>query len=80
MSTTMSASAAVQDVLAALHKLYHDPDPRAKSQANEALLRFRKTPDAGSTANALLLAQELPLESRLFAAQTFRSKVRATRA
>ena len=47
---------------------------------DQRLQRFQRTQEAWSTANELLLAQELPLESRLFAAQTFRSKVRATRA
>lgn len=32
-------------------------------------------PDAWDTANVLLLAQDLPVEPRLFAAQTFRMKV-----
>jgi transportin-3 len=32
-------------------------------------------PEAWETANALLLSQDLPLESRIFAAQTFRNKV-----
>ncbi|WFD22937.1 Nuclear import receptor [Malassezia equina] len=65
----------VDAVLAALQALYHDPNPSAKQQANEALQRFQKTPQAWTTANTLLLEQDLPLESRLFAAQTFRSKV-----
>ncbi|WFD33743.1 Nuclear import receptor [Malassezia cuniculi] len=62
-------------VLHALQTLYHDPDSAAKSKANIALQDFQKTTDAWQTANTLLLAQELPLESRLFAAQTFRSKI-----
>lgn len=62
-------------VLAALQALCHDPSPAAKAQANDALQRFQRTQEAWSTANELLLAQELPLESRLFAAQTFRAKV-----
>lgn len=32
-------------------------------------------PEAWQTANSLLLAQDLPIEPRLFAAQTFRTKV-----
>ena len=32
-------------------------------------------PEAWETANALLLSQDLPVEPRLFAAQTFRNKV-----
>lgn len=70
-----AASPDVASVLAALQSLYHDPNSNAKQQANDALLQFQKTSQAWSTANTLLLAQDLPLESRLFAAQTFRSKV-----
>lgn len=69
-----SRSPDVAQVLAALQALYHDPDARAKQHANQALLAFQKTPQAWSTANTLLMAQDLPLESRLFSAQTFRSK------
>lgn len=64
-----------QSVLAALQSLYSDPDANAKQQANDALLRFQKTPQAWSTANTLLLSPKLPLEARMFAAQTFRAKV-----
>lgn len=71
----MSEPPEVDAVLAALQALYHDPDANAKQQANKALQRFQKTPQAWTTANALLLERDLPLESRLFAAQTFRSKV-----
>mgnify|MGYP002715243914 CR=1 FL=1 len=72
----MSASSTPeQGVLHALQTLYHDPDNTAKGHANKALQDFQQTPDAWQTANALLLAQNLPLESRLFAAQTFRSKI-----
>ena len=71
----MSEPVEVDAVLAALQVLYHDPDTRAKQHANEALQRFQKTPQAWTTANTLLLERDLPLESRLFAAQTFRSKV-----
>ena len=70
------ATAGVQDVLVALQRLYSDPDPAVKSEANDALQHFQKTQEAWNTANALLLTQDLPLESRLFGAQTFRSKVR----
>ena len=70
-----AASAPEHGVLQALQTLYHDPDSAAKGHANSALLDFQKTADAWQTANTLLLAQDLPLESRLFAAQTFRSKI-----
>ena len=75
MSEAAATSPDVSSVLAALQALYHNPDAQAKQQANQALLQFQKTPQAWSTANTLLLAQDVPLESRLFSAQTFRSKV-----
>jgi transportin-3 len=58
----------------ALETLYRNPDKAAKDQANAWLQDFQKTPEAWQTANSLLLAQDLPLEPRLFAAQTFRTK------
>jgi transportin-3 len=64
-----------EHTLNALQQLYNDPDPSVKSGANEALQHFQKTQEAWNTANTLLLTQDLPLESRLFAAQTFRKKV-----
>ncbi|MCO5588073.1 hypothetical protein L7F22_042028 [Adiantum nelumboides] len=67
-------SSAIDAVLAALDTLYKNPDNSAKQQANTWLQNFQKTPEAWQTANALLLSQDLPLEPRLFAAQTFRVK------
>ncbi|WFC97613.1 Nuclear import receptor [Malassezia yamatoensis] len=64
-----------EHTLNALQQLYNDPDPSVKSGANEALQHFQKTQEAWNTANTLLLTQDLPLESRLFAAQTFRKKI-----
>lgn len=61
----------------ALESLYKNPDKQAKDEANAWLQDFQKTPEAWQTANSLLLAQDLPLEPRLFAAQTFRTKVGA---
>lgn len=65
----------LQTVLQALESLYKNPDKAAKDQANRWLQDFQQTPDAWVTANSLLLDQNLPVEPRLFAAQTFRSKV-----
>lgn len=65
---------ATDAVLAALDTLYKNPNNSAKQQANTWLQTFQKTPEAWQTANALLLSQDLPLEPRLFAAQTFRVK------
>ena len=75
VAATAASHPDVSSVLAALQALYHDPNSSAKQEANLALLQFQKTPQAWNTANTLLLSQDLPLESRLFSAQTFRSKV-----
>ncbi len=66
---------AIQAVMQALNTLYTDPDNNAKASANTWLQNFQQTSEAWQTANALLLASELPLEPRLFAAQTFRTKI-----
>ncbi|CEH14085.1 Nuclear transport regulator [Ceraceosorus bombacis] len=71
----MSSSSSTSTVLEALDALYKNPDGGAKNRANAFLQEFQSQNEAWETANALLLAQELPLEPRLFAAQTFRSKV-----
>ncbi|KAK0549283.1 Nuclear import receptor [Tilletia horrida] len=64
-----------QAVQAALTALYQASDNEARRQADLWLRDFQKTPEAWQVANELLLAQDQPLEGRLFAAQTFRSKV-----
>lgn len=45
----------------------------SRSPSNVALHHIQT--EAWQTANSLLVAQDLPLEPRLFAAQTFRAKV-----
>ena len=66
---------AIDAVMQALNTLYTDPNNQAKASANTWLQNFQQTSDAWQTANSLLLASELPLEPRLFAAQTFRTKI-----
>lgn len=66
---------AIQAVMQALNTLYTDPNNQAKASANTWLQDFQQTSEAWQTANSLLLASELPLEPRLFAAQTFRTKI-----
>lgn len=84
MSTTAESSSseavsaeqqAIQAVMQALNTLYTDPNNQAKASANRWLQDFQQTSEAWQTANSLLLASELPLEPRLFAAQTFRTKI-----
>ncbi|KAL9941135.1 hypothetical protein V8E36_000623 [Tilletia maclaganii] len=77
MAAIASGSAEVesrQAVQAALHALYQSSDNDARRAADQWLRDFQKTPQAWQTANELLLAQDQPLEARIFAAQTFRSK------
>ncbi|KAK0538574.1 Nuclear import receptor [Tilletia horrida] len=62
-------------VQAALQALYQSTDNQARRTADQWLRDFQKTPQAWQTANELLLAMDQPVEARLFAAQTFRSKV-----
>ncbi|SJX61756.1 related to MTR10-involved in nuclear protein import [Sporisorium reilianum f. sp. reilianum] len=66
---------AIEAVMQALNTLYTDPNNQAKASANQWLQNFQQTSEAWQTANSLLLASELPLEPRLFAAQTFRTKI-----
>ncbi|KAE8269860.1 hypothetical protein A4X09_0g2469 [Tilletia walkeri] len=78
MATAASGSSdasPAQTVQAALQALYQTTDNDARRTADIWLRDFQKTPQAWQTANELLLAQDQPLEARLFAAQTFRSKV-----
>ncbi|CAD6926118.1 unnamed protein product [Tilletia controversa] len=70
-----SDASPAQAVQAALQALYQTTDNDARRTADLWLRDFQKTPQAWQTANELLLAQDQPLEARLFAAQTFRSKV-----
>jgi transportin-3 len=74
MSGSDAGTSSTQAVLAALDALYKNPDNKAKAEANTWLQSFQKTPEAWQTANGLLLSQTLPVEPRLFAAQTFRIK------
>lgn len=75
MASESQPDAALQAVMQALESLHKNPDGAVKHEANKWLQDFQQTPDAWQTANSLLLAQDLPIEPRLFAAQTFRTKV-----
>ncbi|TIB18686.1 hypothetical protein E3P92_00427 [Wallemia ichthyophaga] len=59
----------------ALNILYYDADNSKKSLANEYLQSFQQTQDAWQISNDLLVEDNLPLELKLFAVQTFRSKI-----
>ncbi|PWN54005.1 ARM repeat-containing protein [Violaceomyces palustris] len=72
---TPADQSAINAVLQALQSLYTDPDNTAKANANTWLQEFQKTTEAWQTANSLLLSHDLPVEPRLFASQTFRTKI-----
>ncbi|KAH8930017.1 nuclear localization sequence binding protein [Atractiella rhizophila] len=60
----------------ALDTLYRNPDQSAKDNANNWLQDFQHTEEAWNTVNTILLGgAEVAEEARVFAAQTFRSKI-----
>ncbi|EMD41983.1 hypothetical protein CERSUDRAFT_110525 [Gelatoporia subvermispora B] len=67
--------AAVQAVVSALDVFSRAPDKAALERANTWLQDFQHSPDAWSTCNVLLLSSDAPPAAKLFAAQTFRTKV-----
>ncbi|KAI0687777.1 ARM repeat-containing protein [Cytidiella melzeri] len=69
MATTVDA------VLSALEVFGRAPDKASLERANAWLQEFQHSPEAWSTCNVLLLSPETPVAAKLFAAQTFRTKV-----
>ncbi|KAH9947142.1 ARM repeat-containing protein [Amylocystis lapponica] len=67
--------ASVQDVLSALAIFSRAPDKASLDHANVWLQDFQHSRDAWATCNVLLLSPEAPVPAKLFAAQTFRTKV-----
>lgn len=65
----------IRELTQYLSALYANPDPAIKSTANEWLQSFQKTDEAWITADLVLKSPEAPIECKLFAAQTFRSKI-----
>ncbi|KAG2074990.1 ARM repeat-containing protein [Suillus decipiens] len=68
-------SANIQALLAALNVFTRAPDKTSLENANSWLQDFQHSPEAWSTCNVLLLSPDAPAAAKLFAAQTFRSKV-----
>ncbi|KAH0838236.1 Septin-domain-containing protein [Lanmaoa asiatica] len=68
----------VQPLLSALDVFARAPDKTSLENANSWLQEFQHSRDAWSTCNLLLLSPDAPPAAKLFAAQTFRSKVCAT--
>jgi transportin-3 len=65
----------MQELLEALAVFTQTPDKVALARANSWLQDFQHSPEAWSTCNVLLLSADTPPAVKLFAAQTFRSKV-----
>ncbi|GAA5892283.1 hypothetical protein JCM8208_001501 [Rhodotorula glutinis] len=68
-------SDAVKAVVDALTVLYSNPDRDAKEKANAWLGDFQKSNEAWATSQLILFAPDAPVEPKLFAAQTFRTKI-----
>ncbi|KAI6047713.1 armadillo-type protein [Pisolithus marmoratus] len=65
----------IQALLSALDVFSRAPDKVSLENANSWLQDFQHSPEAWSTCNVLLLSPDAPIAAKLFAAQTFRSKV-----
>ncbi|PPQ62738.1 hypothetical protein CVT24_000432 [Panaeolus cyanescens] len=65
----------IQAVLSALEVFNRAPDKTSLERANSWLQDFQHSPESWSTCNILLLSPEAPPAAKLFAAQTFRTKV-----
>ncbi|KAI6031674.1 armadillo-type protein [Pisolithus microcarpus] len=65
----------IQALLSALDVFSRAPDKVSLENANSWLQDFQHSPEAWSTCNVLLLSPDAPVAAKLFAAQTFRSKV-----
>ncbi|KAJ3574083.1 hypothetical protein NP233_g2008 [Leucocoprinus birnbaumii] len=66
----------VQAVLSALQVFNGAPDKASLEAANTWLQDFQHSSEAWATCNVLLLSPDAPDPAKLFAAQTFRTKVR----
>ncbi|KIY71002.1 ARM repeat-containing protein [Cylindrobasidium torrendii FP15055 ss-10] len=65
----------IQTVLSALDVFSTTVDKSSLDNANSWLQEFQHSTEAWSTSNVLLMSAEAPQAAKLFAAQTFRSKV-----
>ncbi|CAA7258638.1 unnamed protein product [Cyclocybe aegerita] len=65
----------IQALLSALDVFSRAPDKASIERANSWLQDFQHSPEAWSTCNVLLLSPDAPPAAKVFAAQTFRTKV-----
>ncbi|TEB35143.1 mRNA transport regulator [Coprinellus micaceus] len=65
----------IQALISALDVFGRAPDKASLERANSWLQDFQHSPDSWATCNVLLQSPDAPPAARLFAAQTFRTKV-----
>ncbi|PPQ73527.1 hypothetical protein CVT26_010338 [Gymnopilus dilepis] len=65
----------MQDLLSALDVFSRAPDKASIERANSWLQDFQHSPEAWSTCDVLLRSPDAPVPAKIFAAQTFRTKV-----
>lgn len=64
-----------EQLLAALHALYHHTDPNVKEQANKWLEQWQQGVEAWSVSDQVLHDAASTMEAQYFCAQTLRTKV-----
>ncbi|GAA5997066.1 mRNA transport regulator MTR10 [Rhodotorula paludigena] len=69
------ADSSIQSVIDALAVLYSGADKDARDKVNTWLGEFQKSNEAWATSQLILFAPDAPVEPKLFAAQTFRTKI-----
>ncbi|KAK9478073.1 armadillo-type protein [Lipomyces japonicus] len=74
-STGSISDPAIAPVLQALDALYSNSDRQTKEHVGQYLEQFQKSSEAWSTSHSILTSNALPLQAKVFAAQTLRSKV-----
>ncbi|KAK9468717.1 armadillo-type protein [Lipomyces arxii] len=73
--STTSDDSTLAPILQALSALYTGSNKQTREEAGKFLQEFQKSPEAWQICNSILSSLTLPMESKLFAAQTLRSKV-----
>lgn len=64
-------------LLEAINALYHNTDPKVKSQASEWLSNWQQTFEAWPISDRVLHNAESTFEAQFYCAQTLRTKVRS---
>ena len=70
----VAVAPSAEAVAAAVHSLYHDPDPKKKEEAGNWLQALQKSTHAWTVADQLL-HRKFSMESCYIAAQTMRTKI-----